>query len=308
MKGFIYAAGFGERLRPITGSVPKALVPVLNVASISYPLMLLKEAGIRDVICNLHYRHNDIIQYFKDNDFFGFNISFSFEDKILGTGGGLKKCERELSDDYFIVLNSDVIIDIDLREVVDFAGKAGLPAAVVLHKTEKAREIGPVGVRDGEIIDFKNFLNTGVMSNYIYSGVAVLSPLIFKYLSEEFSSVVYTAYIEMIKNHGLKFFSHDKFWEDIGSIESYWNVNMSMIKNKHIFSGRMLKTLNQKMEIISGNAVVNEASVIKNSVIGRHCIISEGAAIENSVVFPNSVIRDVVILNSIVDRDNIYKI
>ncbi len=308
MKGFIFAAGFGERLRPVTDSVPKALVPVLNIPALCYPLMLLKEAGINDVICNLHYRHNDIIKFFDDNKSFGLNISFSFEENILGTGGGLKKCERELSDDYFVVLNSDVIIDINLHEVIDFTRRAQLPAAVVLHKTARAKEIGPVGVKGDKIVDFKNYLNTGIMSDYIYTGAAVLSPLIFKYLSPEFSSIVYTGYIEILKQHGLRFFEHSSFWEDIGSMESYWNVNMRMLEDIDVFRERMLKSLGRKIEIIAGSSGVEMGAQIRNSVIGGECEIGSGAVIENSVLLPRSVVRNGIIKNSIIDRDNVYKI
>jgi len=308
VKGFIFAAGFGERLRPITESVPKALIPVLNIPSICYSVMLLKEAGIKDIICNLHYMHNEIIQFFKDNDYFDLNIKFSVEDRILGTGGGLKKCEKELSDDYFVVLNSDVIIDIDLRDVIDLNKKSGKPATVVLHKTDRAKDIGPVGVKAGEIVDFKNFLNTGVMSDYIYTGAAVLSPLIFKYLRAEFSSIVYTGYIDIIKNHSLKFVEHTAFWEDIGSIESYWNVSMRMMKNIRLFTKRMLKSLNQNIELTAESAKVDRGAKVKNSVIGKQCVIGGGAIIENSVVLSHSIINNAVIKNSIVDRDRIYKI
>lgn len=308
MKGFIFAAGFGERLRPITESMPKALIPVLNIPSICYALMLLKEAGISDIICNIHYRHNDIIKFFNDNNFSNLNIKFSFEKNILGTGGGLKNCEKELSDDYFVVLNSDVIIDIDLRSVIDFNIRSGLPATVVLHKTERAGEIGAVGVNGDQIVDFKNFLNTGVMSDYIYTGAAVLSPLIFKYLSADFSSVVYTGYIEMIKKHGLQFFNHTSFWEDIGSIESYWNVNMRILNNQNLFNDRLSRSLNKNIEIISKSAVVNKGARIKKSVIGEECEIGENAFVENSVLLPRTAVKNAVIKNSIVDRDRIYKI
>ena len=93
MKAFLLAAGYGERLKHLTEEIPKPLIPVLNVASIEFSIMLIKESGITDVMCNLHHKYRDIIAFFEKKDFFGLNIRFSIENEILGTGGGLKKCE-----------------------------------------------------------------------------------------------------------------------------------------------------------------------------------------------------------------------
>ena len=75
MKAFLLAAGFGERLRPLTENTPKPLLKINDIPSICYSLMLLKEAGIRDVVCNLHYKHDKIIDFFEKNSFFGMLIS-----------------------------------------------------------------------------------------------------------------------------------------------------------------------------------------------------------------------------------------
>ncbi len=307
MKGFIFAAGFGERLQPITESIPKPLIPVLNIPSICYSIMLLKEAGIHDIVCNLHYKYKDIIEFF-DNNSFDVDISFSIEDEILGTGGGLKKCQDVLSGDDFVILNSDVIIDIDLEEIVDFHRSTSSVATIVLHKTDMAKNIGPVGVEGNRIVDFKNFLNTGIMSDYIYSGVAVLSPLIFQYLQEEFSSIVYTGYIEIIKQHTLNFYEHDSLWEDIGSIESYWNTNMNLVKNIDLFMERISKAIGNNIEVISKNTKIDGNAIIKNSVIGEGSIIGKDVTLENSVLLPNSRLSDCKVIDSVVYGDQVISV
>ena len=113
MKGFIFAAGLGERLRPLTENTPKSLLPVLNLPSVCYAVYLLKEAGIDHIICNLHYRYADIINFFKTYNNFGLHIEFSTEESILGTGGGFKKCEDIIGDEEVLLINADIIIDLD---------------------------------------------------------------------------------------------------------------------------------------------------------------------------------------------------
>ncbi len=308
MKGFIFAAGFGERLYPFTKTIPKPLMPVLNIPSICYSVMLLKKAGITDIICNLHYKYEDIITFFERNNFFNLNIEFSIEEDILGTGGGLKKCEDYFSQDEFIILNSDVIIDIDLNEVIKHHKESLSPATIVLHHTDNAINIGPVGVMDDRIVDFKNYLNTGIQSDYIYSGISVLSPLIFKYLDSEFSSIVYTGYIEMIRSHELKFFKHDSLWKDIGSLESYWNINIELIKDIDIFKNDMLNNLDIKINAISEKSEIDKGAEIFNSVIGENCVVPNGACLKKVVLLPDSSISAGHIKDAVVFGQKVLKI
>ncbi|MCX7680138.1 MAG: sugar phosphate nucleotidyltransferase, partial [Spirochaetes bacterium] len=191
MKTFIFAAGFGERLRPITATIPKPLVPVLNRPAIEWSLALAKKAGIRHVICNLHHLPDEIERFFY-NYLHVFTVTFSREPMILGTGGGLKKCEKLIGDEEFLLLNSDVIMNLDVEALLQYHRKLNSRATVVLYKHPNASEIAKVAVRDGKVIDFKNFLKTNSKSEYIYTGVAVLSPEIFLYLEEHYSSIVYT--------------------------------------------------------------------------------------------------------------------
>ncbi len=215
------AAGYGERLRPLTDSTPKPLLDVAGVPCICYALMLLKEAGITDVICNLHYRPDDIMLFIKKNNHFGMNISFSYEPVILGTGGGVKKCENDLIDDDFIVINSDIITDVKLYELVGAYQDSGLQGLIAVHAGGGTGASQTVSARGGAVIDFKNFLKSNVPPTFDYMGIAVLAPGIFRYLTPEFSSIVYTGYTGLIQCESLGYYHHEGMWIDIGNIESY---------------------------------------------------------------------------------------
>jgi mannose-1-phosphate guanylyltransferase len=291
VKGFIFAAGYGERLKPITDFMPKALVPVINLPSICYSVMLLREAGIKEIICNLHYRHGDIKEFFRKSNF-GADISFSYEKEILGTGGGLKKCEKLLNDGPFVILNSDVIMDIDIKKICDLHIRKKSAATVVLKETPEAKRIGPVGVIDGRVADFKNFLGTGIMSDYIYTGAAVLSPEIFDYLETGFSSVVYTGYVDIIRKKKLDFFAHDGYWHDIGDLKSYRDAGMSLMNSIGLISPRVTASLGMRMEAIADGVLIGKGASIENSIIGSDCRIGEGAHVINSVLLPGSGVTD----------------
>lgn len=309
MKGFIFAAGFGDRLRPLTDEMPKPLLPVLNLPSICYALSLLKEAGIDQIIINLHYRHKDIIDFFKTNDNFGLDIEFSIEETILGTGGGFKKCEDMIGDSDVVLINSDLIIDLDVKSLIALHLEKKSPATLVLKKTDKAPVIGPVSVNGGRIIDFKNFLGTNKTSEYIYTGAGIVSPLIFKYLTSEFSSIVYTGYVELIKNYSIALYEHTGFWHDIGSVDSYWKANIDLITEFENLRQRIIPELGFAPEIVFPDSNIKSSAHVRDSVVGKGVTIGDAAVIERSVLLPGSVIEDAAeIINSVVFRDQVFKV
>lgn len=288
MKAFVLAAGLGERLRPLTGTMPKPLIPVMNIPSICYALMLVREAGIDEVIINLHYMSDAIKKYFKEHRCFGLKLSFSFEKEILGTGGGVKKCEDELSGGDFLLLNSDVIMDIDVKALLAKHRAGSCPATIVIARMEDRRQRGPVGMRDGQVVDFKNFLRSGCFSEYDYPGAAVLSPEIFRYLSNDFSSIVYTAYVELIRRHSLGFFKHEGHWKDMGSLRSLWEANMDFLRDMRSYQERMRASLGLSTTALAQDASIGKDVLIKNSVIGEGAAIGDGCVIEDAVVLPGS--------------------
>ncbi len=218
MKAFLLAAGFGTRLRPLTETVPKPLVEVAGIPSICYSLYLLRRAGIRKIVCNVHYLKDDIMKFLKGHDSFGCDIIFSEEDEILGTGGGLKKAERYLSDDDFVLINSDITFDLDIGRVIKKFHKSKSPGLVVV--TEVSPGEATVSVSEERVTDFRETLGSGDPPLYDYSGAAVLSPRIFSHLVEEFSSVVYTGYTGLIENDSLAWYLYPGSWIDVGTHEA----------------------------------------------------------------------------------------
>jgi mannose-1-phosphate guanylyltransferase len=284
VRGFIFAAGFGQRLRPITDSMPKPLVPLVNVPSICYALLALKKAGIRQIAANLHYRPEAIARFFRENGDFGTELVFSREEQILGTGGGLKACQHRLGDDELVVLNSDVVMDLELDQVIAQHHQKKSIATVVLYPTEQARTIGPVGIEGDRVVDFKNYLGTGVRSDYIYTGAAVLSPEIFFYLHPDHSSIVYTAYTDLICHRRLDYFVHTGLWRDIGTVDSFRQTNLGLLAQMEKWQGDLEQQLHLAMEPVSALATVAKDAVIINSVIGETCEVARAVTIENSVL------------------------
>jgi NDP-sugar pyrophosphorylase family protein len=118
LRAMLLAAGRGTRLRPLTNTTPKPLLPVGDQRLIDFPLGVLRDGGITDVVINLHHLGDQIRNYVGDGSRWTLQVQYSEEPEILGTGGGMRHAASLLGDDPFVVLNADIIIDIDLRDVI----------------------------------------------------------------------------------------------------------------------------------------------------------------------------------------------
>ena len=118
MKAIILAGGRGNRLRPITDYVPKPLIPIKNIPIIEWQIKYLKKFGISEIIVCSGYKTEMIENYLK-NKKLGIKITFSIEDKPLGTGGAIKKAGKKIKDKSFLVINGDIITNIDLKKMME---------------------------------------------------------------------------------------------------------------------------------------------------------------------------------------------
>ena len=117
MKAIILAGGRGKRLRPITDYVPKPLISIKNIPIIEWQIKYLKKFGISEVIICSGYKTEMIENYLK-NKKLGIKITFSIENKPLGTGGAIKKAGKKIRDESFIVINGDIVTNIDLKKLM----------------------------------------------------------------------------------------------------------------------------------------------------------------------------------------------
>ena len=118
MKAIILAGGRGKRLRPITDYVPKPLIPIKNIPIIEWQIKYLKKFGISEIIVCSGYK-TKMIENYLNNKKLGIKLTFSIEDKPLGTGGAIKKAGKKIKDKSFLVINGDIITNIDLKKIME---------------------------------------------------------------------------------------------------------------------------------------------------------------------------------------------
>lgn len=185
----ILAAGLGTRLRPLTHTTPKALIEVAGRPLIEYALRFVHSQGIRRVVINLHHLGDQIRARLGDGRAYGVQISYSVEDRLLETGGGVKQAQALLEDGgTFLVVNSDAILDIDLAAVVSAHRRSRAVATLVLRPDPEAASYGLLEIdASGRLRRLRGqpaTVDAGTLSAYMFTGCQILEPRIFDVMPE----------------------------------------------------------------------------------------------------------------------------
>ncbi|MDO8520211.1 MAG: NDP-sugar synthase [Deltaproteobacteria bacterium] len=213
MKAMLLAAGLGTRLRPLTNTIPKPLIPINGIPLIFYNLALLKKYGIHDVVINLHYLGNQIRDLLGDGRRLGFRFRYSFEKKILGTGGGIKKAERFLKNGPFLVLNGDIIADVNLKKMMELHRKQK-PMATLFLRPLKKEKFGKIRVRGEKIV---SILKGGAT---FFAGIHLIESRFLKTQKRGVKTcVIRDGYVPLLKaGEPFAAFLHARgFWNDLGT-------------------------------------------------------------------------------------------
>ncbi len=180
MKAMVLAAGVGERMRPLTDHLPKPLLPIANRPVMSYILSHLARHGFDEVIANLHYRAQEIMDCFGDGSRWKVSLRYSYEQELLGTAGGLRRMASFLSaEGLFLAHYGDILTDQNLTSMVAFHRARGAIATVLVHQRAGSNSVVSLD-GDGRIAGLlerpTEAERAGVSSPWVNSGLYVCSP------------------------------------------------------------------------------------------------------------------------------------
>ncbi len=322
MKAMILAAGKGTRLLPLTEQVPKPLFPVANLPIIRYNIEFLSHYGFKDIVINLCHLPKNIEQELGDGSVMGVKITYSHETELWGTGGGLKQVESFFRDEeYFVLMNADILIDCDLEDAIHFHRRRDAVATMVLTQEANTNVYGAVEIDEnfairniaGRIEDVRESKRTPA----VFTGVHVLTPKVFEYIPPNIHSCINEyAYPKMITNRETVLgYPMEGFWADLGKPETYYATNMAYLERKIKFrhydplAHFTLKPDKEKAElaclgenvelgaeirfhppfIVGHNVRLGDRSQIgPYAIIGDGCQIGKSVGISESIVFPGS--------------------
>lgn len=236
MKAIILAAGFGTRLRPLTEKTPKALLPVNGLPLIYYPLRLLRREGIHEVVINLYHLGDLIEKELGDGKKLGMKITYSWEDQILGTGGGIKKSASYLNDTPLLVFNSDVLIDLSLKDLAQFHRKHKILATMVVMPRVPGSEYTWLTLQKGRVTEISS-AQPEPQETYHYTGVQVIERDLLKYLPDGFSCIIKEGYQTALqKKQKITGYVYNGYWSDVGTPERLKEADQDLKSGRVVLS------------------------------------------------------------------------
>ncbi len=285
------AGGFGTRIQPLTNSIPKPMLPIMNRPMMEHILKKVKSAGITDIVVLLYFKPEVIMDYFKDGSDFGVNITYVKPDDDYGTAGAVKKAEKYL-DETFLVVSGDLVTDFDFKEIIGFHQVKNSKLTITLTSVEDPLQFGVVITdKEGRILRFLEKPGWGeVFSDTINTGIYIIEPEILKYIPENVPFDFSKDLFPLLMKQGITLYGYKAkgYWRDVGNPESYREVF------KDIFSGKVKVFIpGEKVTKDTGVIYVEEGSQIPDNVkVEGTVVLGKNVTLKDNVSLKNVVIGD----------------
>jgi mannose-1-phosphate guanylyltransferase len=233
MKAMVMAAGLGKRLRPLTYEIPKPLVPVANRPIMEHILSRLAGDGFGEVVANLHWFPETIRDRFGDGSSLGIELTYSHEERLLGTAGGVRNVREFFGSEPFVVMAGDALTDIDLAELARAHAANDWIATLAVKRVTNTTEYGVVITgSEGRVEGFQEKPDPAeALSDLANCMIYVLEPEIFDHFPDaeevDFALDVFPALLD----GDLPFGVHvtDAYWNDVGSLPEYLQGNLDVL-------------------------------------------------------------------------------
>jgi mannose-1-phosphate guanylyltransferase len=306
----VMAAGLGTRLRPITWEIPKPVVPVANRPIVAHLTKLLADHGVDEVIANLHWFPDVVKSSLGDGSKFGVELSYAYEEELLGTAGGVRNVADFLTggdDDVFVVLAGDALTDIDLGALIAAHRKNGGVATLAVKQVADVSQYGVIVTgSDGRVEGFQEKPDPAeALSNLCNCMIYAFSPEVFDYFPDadpvDFANDVFPALLD----NDVPFHVHEieTYWNDIGTLPEYINGNLDVLTGavKIDPAGELHEgetTLPGGVEVagpvlIGDDVEIGEgANLTGPLVIGPGSRIGAGARVKEAVLLPGAEVAD----------------
>ncbi|HVH62716.1 MAG TPA: sugar phosphate nucleotidyltransferase [Candidatus Dormibacteraeota bacterium] len=310
MKAVVMAGGEGSRLRPLTSTMPKPLVPVAGRPIMEHILLHLRRHQLRDVVATVQYMGASIRNYFGDGSEQGVSLTYSVEDSPLGTAGSVMLARQQLNEP-FVVISGDSLTDIDLGAAVRFHRERKAIATIVLKPVPNPLEYGVVVIDEGGAVQrFIEKPSWGeVISDLANTGIYILDPAVFNFFRQgEVTDWSGDVFPKLLKEGEHVFgWVADGYWEDVGSHTAYIKANFDCLEGRvkvqlpgeragesiwihpdaEVFPGARI----DGPALIGAGAKVRSGAWVNGpAIIGAYTTVDSGVKISNSIVWDHSYI------------------
>ncbi len=278
MRAVVLVGGFGTRLRPLTLSAPKQMLPVNGITMLERVITNLARGGVTEAVLALGYLPEVFQENFPSGEIAGVKMHYAVEPEPLDTGGAIGFAARfaGFTDDTFIALNGDVINDLDIAALVEQHRAFGGEGTIHLTPVEDPSRFGVVPIDDrGRVEAFIEKPPAGeAPSNWINAGTYVLEPSVLDRMPEgEKVSIERAVFPDMVADGKLFAVQADGYWVDAGTPESYMKVALDLVNGTR-----------SSEPAVAADATIEDGATVENSIVGSGAVIEAGASVIGSMI------------------------
>lgn len=286
MHAVVLVGGFGTRLRPLTLSTPKPLLPIANVRQLEHLIANLGTAGVTEVVLAIGFKPQPFFEAFPDGVCAGVKLHYAVEPEPLDTAGAIAFAARHAGvSDTFVVMNGDILCDVDIAQLVAFHKAHNAEGTLHLTPVEDPSQYGVVEVDESGWV--KRFVEKPAPgetnSRVINAGTYVLEPSVLDRMPVgERMSIERVVFPAMVNDGTLAAMATDDYWIDTGRPDTYLQANLDLIDGSRSLI----------LSSVGTNSQIAPSASITRSVIGERAVIGDGCVIVDSVVLPDARIGD----------------
>jgi mannose-1-phosphate guanylyltransferase len=280
VRAVVLVGGLGTRLRPLTLTRPKQMLPIVNRPMIEHVVGHLARHGVDEAVLSLGYRPDAFRHAYPDATCAGVRLHYAVEPERLDTAGAISFAAHDAGiDERFLVLNGDVLTDLDVTAFVAFHDQAGAEGTIALHKVDDPSRYGVVPTDpDGRVIAFVEKPPPGTApSSMINAGTYVLEPdVLDRIVPGRPMSVEREVFPGMVADGTLFAADDDAYWIDTGTPQEYIQAQLDLIDGR--------RDPADAAAAVHPTAVVDPGAVVRRSVVGPGSEVAAGACVQDSVL------------------------
>jgi mannose-1-phosphate guanylyltransferase len=317
VKAVVLAGGEGTRLRPLTYTTPKQLLPVAEIAMLERVLAHLHAHGVDNAVLSLGYRPDSFIAAYPEALVAGVRLSYAVEPEPLDTAGAIRfAADHAGIDSTFVVVNGDVLTDADTSALVEFHRNMGAAATIHLTPVEDPSRFGVVPTDpDGKVVEFVEKPPRGrAPTNLINAGTYVLEPEVLERIPLGESTSIERVTFPQLAGEGTVYaMTSGVYWIDTGTPEAYLRANHDLLAGERGFpptpGARRVEGVRGAdgveddvwaigetqidgqvgpRTLVGAHAVIERDTTVSDSVIGARCVVEESATVLGSVLLPGT--------------------
>lgn len=281
-------AGLGTRLKKLTEHLPKPLIPVQQKPLLTYAFDHLLDAGFSSFVVNTHHRPEAYDAAFPDRVYRDAPLAFREETVLLETAGGIANVRDLLGEDEpFAVYNGDILTDLPLKPLLEAHAASGNLVTLVLRSEGTALQVA-FDRGGGQVTDLRNYLETNSPDLFQFTGIYMVNPEFFHYLTPGEKKSVIPVFLDIIRERqgiGGVVIDEGRWW-DLGTRGTYLHASATLSRQAFPAHGKQP----EQVRIHPTAQIGAHAHICPQSSLSEGCVVGEGAHVDNSILWPGAVV------------------